>query len=189
MAELAERLKTNPTPEADAPTPAPSPSLTPAAATCDVDGCTEPATASYVWAWGATGVCCARHQFILQQRARNLKRTIQFMPLVAGAPPAISRDERVQFHAQILAAEDELRDAKGRTSALYEQNQQLVGEIKRLQAVNAELNTGLDKTRAKLDQTLSERDGALVDLHEARDQVVRLQTLCDALEGAKSDGD
>jgi hypothetical protein len=165
--------------------PAPqTPPLTPIGATCDVDACGEPAVASYVWAWGQTGCCCARHQFILSQKSKNLKRAIQFAPLAPGAPSEPTRDERVQYRAQILAAEDELQAAKGRTAKTYAQNQELIAEVKRLTALNSELDGQLSQTRARLDETLRERDETLVSLHEARDELVRLQTLNDALEGS-----
>ena len=161
-----------------APTPAPSIVM------CDEPGCTEPAAFHYTWAWGATGAVCHRHQFLRQQTSRNIKQGIQFHPIQPGQAPPVERQERVQLHAARLAAEDELKEAQGRTSALYAQNQELLAEVRRLKADVAELDASGQETFNRAERLQTERDRAFEELASARDRILKLETLNDALEGA-----
>jgi hypothetical protein len=177
MAEAAEAIATTPTPDT-LPPAAPAPDIV------QCSHCDQPAVSTYLWDWGQAGACCPRHQFELAQRQKPLKRQVRFSALSPNAPPPIARDERVQFHARILAAEDELQEAKGRTSALYEQKQALAGETVRLGRLLSEQERRVSELQGELAHVGGERDRALQELSTARDEVVRLQTLVDALQGA-----
>jgi hypothetical protein len=144
---------------------------------CTVDDCNEPAIAAYRWEWGESGMCCAKHQFLLRQKSTPLNRTIQFVALDPGATPSLSRDERTQFHAKILTLEDELRDAKTRGLDLYQDNTKLGEEARRLSARNRELEAQLRDHRAELEETRDERDTHLANLADAQHELGRLQAI------------
>jgi hypothetical protein len=180
-AELAEPLEdpseeSNTSTETAALAPATPPS-------CSQPDCTDPVVSTYTWDWGESGACCARHQFILNQRAKNLKRRISFVPIAAGAPPPMLRDERVKFRAEILARDDELAEVRGRTAKLYDQNQTLVAELKRLTAINAEQKDQLTSCAKATEAMGRQQDELLLQLHKTKDELVRVQTLNDALRG------
>lgn len=156
----------------------------PAVVMCDEPGCTREATVSYVWPWGATGAVCAHHQIIRKQAADNIKRQIQFVPLNPTAAPPVERAERVQLHAARLAAEDELKEAQGRTSKLYGENQVLVAELQKQQLLRTEAEEKLALLRREFERLEDDHITTLRELGTARDEVVRLQTLCDALQGS-----
>lgn len=152
---------------------------------CSVPGCTKPAISTYVWAWGETGACCAEHQVVLQQKAKNLKRTIQFNAIAPGAPTPMTRDERVQLHAARLAAEDETIEAKQRTAKLYDQNQVLATELGKSNRRSEDAAREIERLNEALNLLTDRHDTALEELQTAKDEIVRLQTLVDALQGSQ----
>lgn len=104
------------------------------AQTCDrtsAEGvvCGEPATQSYSWEWGETGVCCDKHATLLQQIASQVNRTLTLTPL-QRAPQPIGRDERIALKARAMVLEEELEAAKIRGLELYRINTQLAQETR-----------------------------------------------------------
>lgn len=121
---------------------------------CTVDDCGEPAIASYVWAWGESGVCCARHQVILRQKAGQLKQSLQVTPLQPGAPAEETRDERIAKQAKLLTLEEELSEARDRGMQLYRQVESLQQQgrvqtlkIQEMEAQLRDLGNQLEKAR------------------------------------------
>jgi hypothetical protein len=153
---------------------------------CDQPECESVAEFSYLWSWGQSGYCCAKHQFLLNQAAQNMNQRIGFTVLAPQQTKPVEREERIQLHAARLAAEDELAQAKQRTAQVYAENQTLVAEVQRLRKLTSELEGHLRTTEDDARRLLEERDSALVELASARDELVRLRTLCDALEGGKA---
>lgn len=144
---------------------------------CDQPECKEPATHSYTWDWGTSGVCCGKHQFLLQQNAGNINRTITFAPISPGATPPLQREERVKLKAEALVLAEELEEAKGRGLDLYRQNTQLVAQVQSLTVRNREADSQLKDARAALD----EQQERLVELEAENatlaDELGRLQVL------------
>ena len=153
--------------------------------TCSEPGCTNPPVAQYTWAWGATGYVCAQHQFLVSQRAKNIKRTVTFMALGPAQPTPLARDERTQLHAVRLSAEDETREAKSRTATLFDQNQVLAAELGKAKRRGEELDQEVHRLNEALNLLTDRHDTALEELDKAKDEVVRLQTLVDALQGSR----
>jgi len=153
--------------------------------TCGEPNCTNAPVSQYTWAWGEVGYVCAQHQFLISQRAKNLKRTVTFMSLGPAAPAPLTRDERTQLHAARLSAEDEMREAQGRTARLYDQNQVLAAELGKSVRQRDELQSELTRLNEALTLLTDRHDTALEELQTAKDEVVRLQTLVDALQGAR----
>lgn len=115
---------------------------------CTVDPeCGEIAVAQYVWPWGETGLCCPRHQTILGQKAKQLKREIQITALRPGAERPVTRDERIQAHATRMALEAELAEAQTRGMELYRNVEQLQAQLKTAIAQKAELEAQLESAR------------------------------------------
>lgn len=144
---------------------------------CDQPECKEEATHSYTWEWGQSGVCCAKHQFTLQQTAQNISRTIQFAPLTPGATPPLQREERVRLRAEALVLADELAEAKGRGLDLYRQNGLLNQSVQSLTTRNREADAQLADLRAALaplEKRVVELEAENATLH---DEVSRLQVL------------
>jgi hypothetical protein len=157
---------------------------------CDAADCDKDAVWIYTWAWGDTGHCCAIHGMLHQQKAKNLKRSVTLAALPNIAAPALTRDERVGFHARILAAEDELQEAKGRTAQLYEQNQVLSSELATRRKAGEEMTREHQALLSSHERLQSEALEMQAELARRADEIVRLRTLCDALEGgAKPSGD
>jgi predicted Rossmann fold nucleotide-binding protein DprA/Smf involved in DNA uptake len=130
---------------------------------CTCQGCDQEARFSFVWAWGADGVCCERHRFILGQQARSLKRACTIAPLDPGAPKPIGRDERVAFHAKVLALEEELQELQARGLTLTESHQELSRQLRTATAqkrtVEAELEAHRERV-AELGQELAKAQQA-----------------------------
>lgn len=126
-----------------------------------VKRCGKPAEFAFTWAWGETGKCCGEHQFILNQIAEQVQRTIGFTPLDAGIKPPIETDERIQFNARILTLEQELEVSRKRSLELYATNTKLAEEGRVLMA-------RLNDARAELEQykqratELEQRNGLLL---------------------------
>ena len=117
---------------------------------CTVEeGCPEPAIAQYVWPWGESGMCCARHQVILRQKSQQLKRELQLTALRPGADQPVTRGERIQAQATILALQAEVDEGRQRGQELYRQTVELQSQVVTLRAQRAELEAQLAAARAE----------------------------------------
>ena len=99
---------------------------------CDQPGCSEAATHSYTWEWGASGTCCAKHQQTLQQTSVSLTRGIQFGLLTSAATAPLQREERVRLKAESLVLGEELSEAKARGLDMYRQLTLLTQQVQSL---------------------------------------------------------
>ena len=149
-------------------------------ALCDIDGCGEPATHSYVWAWGQAGYACSRHVALIQQQASNLKRQVTLTCLQPGAASQITRDERTKLIASKLAAEGETEDVKARNLDLYNANRALSQEIVRQEVALRELQSQADDLREELEQVTKEKMSALRDLASSEHERARLDGIIHA---------
>lgn len=131
----------------------------------DKDGndilCGKPAVFAYTWAWGESGKCCREHQFILNQIAEQVARSIGFTPLDAGIKPPIETDERINFNARILTAEQERDSARQRGLELYETNTKLAQEGRVLMAQLNDARAQLEASK-KHALELEQRNGQLL---------------------------
>lgn len=158
----------------------------PGVATCSVrdpgqeNACGGRALWSYTWDWGETGFCCTRHQVILQQKARQLRRGVQFVALTPGAAPEVSRDERVRLKAEVLAAEEELVQAKSRTQQLFEQNTTLTAELRRLSLRDEAAQGQLLDLQSRIEGLESQKDALLAKLASSTDELQRVKQLMSA---------
>lgn len=143
---------------------------------CDRD-CNEAAVFAYTWEWGEKGACCAKHQFLLQQTAGNLGRSVNFAPIQSSVVVPMGRDERVKLKAEVYALEEEGNDLRARGTLLYNENIALTRQVQALSTRLRETDALLTEERAELVELrakLEERDaehGSLVD------EVQRLRTL------------
>jgi uncharacterized membrane protein YccC len=144
-------------------------------ALCGIQNCNEPALYAFTWAWGESGYCCGTHAVTLRHRAQALGRECQLNALKPGAPSPVTKDERVQMHARLLATEDENSDLKLRNLALFQGNEELTREIRRSHTELAELRSQLEDVRAELEQVTSEKMAALKQLSETDNERARLQ--------------
>jgi len=124
------------------------------------DGCPEPAIATYMWPWGASGACCARHQVVLGQKSAQLKRPVQISPLRPGAEQPVTRAERIQSKATILALQEEIEESRVRGMELYRSTTELQAAVRTLQAQKLELEANLQEARRQNDE-LREQNGKL----------------------------
>lgn len=123
--------------------------------------CGKPAAFAFTWAWGESGKCCPEHQFILNQVAEQVQRTIGFTPLDAGIKPPIESDERIQYNARILSLEQELDLARKRGLELYQTNTRLAEEGRILMARENAARQELEATKQRASE-LEERNGKLL---------------------------
>lgn len=149
-------------------------------ALCTVGECKQNALYSYTWDWGEAGFCCARCTVTLQHKMQSLGRTCTFVALQPGAPIELGKDERIQLHARVLAAEDEVRTVKARNLQLFDSNQVLSGEVRQLRAELEQFQSQLADARAEADQLTTEKMKALQQLAETNHELARLQGLLDA---------
>lgn len=144
-------------------------------ARCTTVGCTRNATHTYTWDWGESGYCCSTCLVSLRHRMDSLGRTCTFVALQPGAPVELTRDERIQLHARVLAAEDELKLTKARNLVLFNSNQELAAEINSLRLELESFRTQLADAQAEADQLTSEKMKALQQLAETNHELARLQ--------------
>lgn len=157
-------------------------SLAPRYPACDYEGCEQPATHSYVWDWGDGGHCCQQHVAAHSMTARNLKRTVQFAALAASAPVELTRQQRIDMNARVLAAEQEADEVNAKSVELYNANVQLANEIKRQSIEVLGLQAQVRDLAAELEQTRSEKMKALTELGAAKTELARLQGILHARE-------
>ena len=150
---------------------------------CDVDECTEPAVFTYSWEWGQTGVCCAKHLTLLQQKSGQLQRALMFTALVPTKPAPLTRDERAKLIANGIVLEQELEEAKARGLELYRKTGELTIQIQTLtlreREAKAQLADGQRRV-AELEEQLLARDrehGELVA------ELERLRTIAAFVDG------
>lgn len=158
--------------------------VTRATALCSVGECTQHATHSYTWDWGEAGYCCSTHLVTLRHRMQSLDRVCTFVALQPGAPTELAHDERVQLHARVLAAEDEVKIAKARNLVLFQSNETLTVEVRRLHAEAEELRSQVADARAEAEQLTTEKMKALADLADSNHELARLQGLLAAVDQA-----
>lgn len=106
----------------------------------DLDKCEEcdaPATLAYRWDWGKTGIVCAKHGALMQQKAVSLKRQVTVHPRQLAAPAPLGRDEKCKLVAEALVLKDELQAAQSAGQQLHAKNQDL----------QVQLSAGITKTR------------------------------------------
>jgi chromosome segregation ATPase len=143
---------------------------------------TEPAIASYVWAWGETGFCSSRYQLELTQIATSLSRTVSFAPIGNAAEIPMERSERTKLKAECLVLEEELTEAKGRAVDLYRENVRLSQQVQaytvRMHELEAQLRDAtLVKDRAET--RLLNSDAAQGEMVE---ELTRLRTIAKYVE-------
>lgn len=128
----------------------------------------ERAVARYRWSWGETGACSFKGQQLLRQQAKNLKQTVDFMPL-AQPPAPLARDERTRLIAEKISAESERDETAARNSKLYQQNTDLMAEVKLLRTRDEEAQAQLKDLKQDLAEASEEltrtavQNGKLVD--------------------------
>jgi chromosome segregation ATPase len=108
--------------------------------------------------------------------AKNLKRQVEFSPLPVQ-PAALTLDERTQFHARIIALEEDGKQARARGLELYDSNKKLSEEIRRLRAQTPVLEGTISELRQELELAKRERFEAVADRAEAVAELQRLQDL------------
>jgi hypothetical protein len=137
--------------------------------------CGKPATHAFTWSWGESGKCCGEHQFVLNQIAEQVGRTIGFTPLDAGVEPPMQTDERIQFNARVLTLEQELDVARRRGLEVYDTNTKLAEEGRLLMARNNALRQECDALKAH-NAELDRRNGELLSQNaEQHDELERLR--------------
>lgn len=157
---------------------------------CDQPECKEPATHSYTWEWGESGVCCAKHQFTLQQTAQNIGRSITFAAISPGASPPLQREERVRLKAEALVLSEELGEAKARGLDLYRQNGLLTQQVQSLTVRGRESDAQLADALAKAAAADERLQKLEVENAELSNELSRLRVLVElpAVESRTSRG-
>lgn len=152
---------------------------------CDV--CPEErATAKYRWAWGEEGYCCSKGQFLLNQRAKNLKQTIDYLPLVQAAPEPLKRDERVRLIAEKLAAESERDETAERNSRLYAQNTELGSQLRSLKLRNEAADAQIRENVEVIADLKDQLSRVSVDNGKLSDALARANALLEAGPGEEA---
>jgi len=147
----------------------------------------QPAVAMYKWPWegpGSSGFCSQQGQILLQQQAKNLKRTCQFLPLpMSAANTPLKRDERTRLIAEKLSAESEREETAGRNSELYQSNTDLSAEVKRLRLREAEVSAQLRDLKVDIADANKEAVAAGKKATEFSEQLQKAQVLVNAGTG------
>jgi len=145
---------------------------------CTVEeGCPEPAIAQYVWPWGESGMCCARHQVILRQKSQQLKRDLQLIALRPGADQPVTRGERIQAQATILALQAEVDEGRQRGLELYRQTVELQSQVTTLRAQRAELEAQLGTARLDLEEARTRAGTLQQKLGQENAELLQLRAL------------
>jgi len=159
------------------PNTLPSP-VAPTAPLCSV--CGEPAIAAYVWDWGDSGFVCSVHQVGLHQQSRSLKRGVQITALTPGQPSEMTRKERIESYARVMAADDEVAEVKERNAKLFHANQALTKEVGRCTTQLAQAEQQIADLRAELEDGIGERQDLKRQLAEVTDEAVKLRGIVEA---------
>lgn len=154
---------------------------------CD-RGCTKPAAFSYAWSWGETGVCCVEHQFLMNQTANQIERTIQFSQLVATGPAPLDRPERIRLKSEIYALEAENGDLKARGLDMYRLNERLTSQVQALTVRGRETEAQLRDASREIDRLACELAKRDAEHGNIVDELDRLRTLAQFLDTATQPG-
>jgi len=151
---------------------------------CDRDGgCPNPAAFSYTWSWGESGVCCPQHQFLMNQTANQIERTVQFSALVAAGPPPLDRPERIRLKSEIYALDAENGDLKLRGLEMYRLNERLTSQVQALTVRGRETEAQLRDASREIDRLqceLAKRDTEHGNITDELDRLRTLATFLDA---------
>lgn len=150
---------------------------------CD-RGCTKPAAFSYAWSWGETGVCCTEHQFLMNQTANQIERTIQFSPLLPTGPAPLDRPERIRLKSEIYALEEESKDLKARGLEMYRLNERLTTQVQALTVRGRETEAQLRDASREIDRLQGELQKRDAEHGNLTDELDRLRTLAQFLDTA-----
>jgi hypothetical protein len=145
--------------------------------TCTTADCGAPATFSYVWDWGQSGLACSAHAALLNQTAENLSRKVMVSPLQSAAPAPLLRDERVRLTAEGMVLKEELAEAKGRGLDLYRENVALTRTVSALTVRGRELDAQLTDAAARLQQAQADLAKSEALQGEMADELSRLRLL------------
>lgn len=148
---------------------------------CD-RGCTKPAAFSYTWSWGETGVCCVDHQFLMNQTALQMDRTIQFSPLAAVGPAPLDRPERIRLKSEIYALEEESKDLKARGLEMYRLNERLTSQCQALTVRGRETEAQLRDASREIERLCVELQKRDSEHGNLTDELDRLRTLAQFLD-------
>ncbi|HEX7235467.1 MAG TPA: hypothetical protein VF405_00820 [Gammaproteobacteria bacterium] len=146
---------------------------------CFSTDCQNPVFYEFTWGWGAPGACCQAHQVNAQQIHDAQERgKIAFRPIdPAAAVLPLERDERTQLIARAMSAEQDGDAVRARAAELYNLNTELQQEVRRLRARDQEAQLQIQDRDAKIDRLMTERDDALVKLHDAQQELQRVTLL------------
>lgn len=146
---------------------------------CFSPDCQNPVFYQFTWGWGEKAACCREHQVHAQQVHDSQERgRIAFSPIDPDAEIVpLGRDERTQLIAARMSAEQEADEVKGRAAQLYNLNTDLQQEVRRLRARDQESQLQLADRDAKIEQLTEEKDDVLVKLHDAQQELERVQLL------------
>jgi len=150
------------------------------------DQCDQPPAYHYTWAWGERGYCCPTHRLALQQAARNLRRTIEFAPLVKTSAPFL-RDERTHLQARVLVLQEEAQEAHTRVAELSQTNVELNAEVQRLTVLSREQRRQASEAAREARLAQDAAADAMVQLGAKTDEIRRLELLLDAARRPAAD--
>src|SRR3569623_1050334 len=141
------------------------------------EDCDNEARFTFVWPWGQQGKVCDVHRVTSNQKSvQELDRgQLNFPPIDPNRPVELTRDERTQLRAGILARDDELNDLNARVGTLVKANSELVDEVRRLRSLNAHAEEELKAARDNTQRAIEARDKARADCGAAiveRDRLV-----------------
>ncbi len=155
----------------------------------DLDKCEEcdaPATLAYRWDWGQTGIVCAEHGALLQQKSVALSRGIVVHPRQAAAPIPIGRDERVRLQAEAIVLKEDLTAAQSAGEQLHTKNKDLQLQLSAAVTRERELKAQLQDVGAKLNEAETQRERLSADNGRLLVELDRLSHL-DALVSERAD--
>lgn len=132
--------------------------LPPSADVDKCEQCDKPATLTYRWEWGETGIVCDEHGALLQQKSESLNRRVTVHPRQAPAPAPIGRDERVQLTAKALVLEEELKAAQSAGQQLHAKCQDVQVQLSAALVKQRELKAQLEDVGAKLGESERQRE-------------------------------
>jgi hypothetical protein len=146
---------------------------------CDVvNG--ERAIAQYIWAWGEEGFCSVKGQFLLNQKAGNLKRTIQFIPLANLPPAPMMSDERTRLIAERLSAQSELAEVNERNSRLFASNTELASQVREFRIRDEAAVAEIGNLNSELAEVKAAHSKLSLDRQEIAEQLGRANVLLEA---------
>lgn len=140
------------------------------------ESCDAPATLAYRWDWGKTGLVCAKHASLLQQRSKGLKRGIAVHPIAQASPAPLLRDERIALTARALVLEDEVRAHESTCETQHRKIGDLslqlnaaISKARELEAQNRDAAAKLQAAEENASRLSSENGRLLVELERLRE--------------------